>query len=74
MIGLYVLLVLLLLLVIANTVILVGLGLFLLKLAAALKENREGTAQAIEDITDMVRLIRANFEDLKIFIRSLVSS
>ena len=72
MTGIFVLLVLLLILAFANTVILVGLGLFLLKFASSMKENRENVANAVEDITDMIRLVRGNFEDLKNFIRSLV--
>ena len=72
MTGIFVLLVLLLILAFANTVILVGVGLFLLKFASSMKENRENVANAVEDITDMIRLVRGNFEDLKNFIRSLV--
>lgn len=72
MTGVYVLLISLLVVAIANTVILVGLGLFLLRFASSIRENRESVASAVEDITDMIRLIRGNFEDLKNFIRSII--
>lgn len=68
----YVLLGILLLLSVVNTIILAGVGMFLLKLAGALQKNRDNVAASIEDITDMIRMIRGNFEDLKNFIRSLV--
>lgn len=72
MTGLYFLLTFAIFIGIVNLGLLVGLGLFLLKFANSIKENRQNVADAIEDITDMVRLMRGNFEDLKNFIRSLV--
>ena len=72
MVGIYVMLAIALFLGVANLIILIGLGLFLMKFASSISENRENVANAVEDIGDMIRLMRGNFEDLKNFIRSIV--
>lgn len=72
MVGIYVMLVIALFLGVANLIILIGLGIFLMKFTASINENRENVANAVEDISDMIRLMRGNFEDLKNFIRSIV--
>lgn len=72
MVGLYVMISIALLLGAVNLIILIGLSLFLMRFVASLEENRDNVATAVEDITDMIKLMRGNFEDLKNFIRSLV--
>ena len=70
--GMYIMLAIALFLGVTNLIILIGLGLFLMRFASSISENRENMANAVEDIGDMIRLMRGNFEDLKNFIRSIV--
>lgn len=71
--GIYILLSVLIVLGILNVAMSVGMGLFLLRLGAGLKQNRENTASSIQDIADTVHLMRGNMEDFKNFIRSVTS-
>lgn len=72
MLAVYIMLAFLIVIGIANLVLLIGMGLFVLKLAARMEENRGNVAASIEDIVDSVRLMRGNMEDFKNFIRSVV--
>ena len=72
MTGLYILGIALVVLAILNLIILIGIGTFLIRLANSIKESREHTSEAIDDISTMISLIRQSFDDLKKFIRSMV--
>lgn len=72
MTGLYILAIASIVIGVVNFIILAGIGRFLMRLANSMKESRVHTAEAIDDISTMISLIRQSFDDLKKFIRSVV--